>query len=216
MTARKFIKNIFLTFSLTAILSYAFLSCEADEEITKEAVSDGYLSIAKETLKDSIVLNARAMMGTVNKTLLEQGCPVKYYFAWKNDDTMNIQIRAFTVGKMPLRIWYTVNVKIMQLNTWEKQEYTGPGWIKFHGDNGLTLYDALTAEYEDGNGGNGSSTGYFNAETKEIEFITNFNVMLMSTDVYRQKIDYSRMATYDEDFAQYERDLARYKEEHGL
>ena len=40
--------------------------------------------------------------------------------------------------------------------------------------------------------------------------------MLMSTDVYLQKIDYSRMATYEEDFRQYEEDLAKYKEEHGL
>ncbi|MDR1225113.1 MAG: DUF4903 domain-containing protein, partial [Tannerella sp.] len=176
MILGKIVKNIFLAFSLMAILSYVFPSCKADEEIVQKSVSDENLSVAKEILRDSIVLNARAMMGTVNKTLLEKGCPIKYYFSWKGNDSLNIQIRAFTVGKMPLRIWYTVNVKIMQLNTWEKQEYTGPGWIKFHGDNGLTLYDAITDEYEDGNGGNGSSTGYFNAETQEIEFITNFNV----------------------------------------
>ena len=40
--------------------------------------------------------------------------------------------------------------------------------------------------------------------------------MNMSCDVYRQKIDPSRMSNYEADFAQYEKDLAEYKKEHGL
>ncbi|MDR0560152.1 MAG: DUF4903 domain-containing protein [Prevotellaceae bacterium] len=213
--AGKLLKG-FLAINLTVLFCTAFSGCKADEEITQTPVADESLRIARESLKDSIVFNARAMMGTVNKTLLERGCPVKYYFKWKTDETVNMQIIHFTVGKMPVTISFSINLKFMQLNTWEKQEYTGAGWIKFQGANGITIMNANTDGYEDGTGGAGTVTGYFNAETKEMEFVTSFNVMNMSTDVYLQKIDYSRMATYEQDFRQYEEDLARYKEEHGM
>ncbi|MDR0743457.1 MAG: DUF4903 domain-containing protein [Tannerella sp.] len=190
--------------------------CKADEDTVTKPVTDNRRQIAREALQDSIVFYARAMMGTVNKTLLEQGCPVKYYFSWKDDETMNVQIRHFTVGVMPLTISFSINLKFMELNTWEKKEYPGSGWVKFSGDKGVTIANANADGYEDDEGGNGFVTGYFNAETQEIEFATVFNMMNMSTDVYLQKIDYSRMATYDEDFAQFERDLAQYKEDHGL
>ena len=194
---------------------FALGACSSDEEITNTPVTDSYLSQAKSILKDSIVFNAKAWQGTVNKTRLESGCPVKYHFSWKGD-TMTLQIKAFSVGSMPLRIWFVVNCKFMQLNSWEKDEYTGDGWIKFEGSGGNTTYLALTTEYADGTGGSGTVTGYLNVLTKEIEFETNFNVMNFSTQVYQQKIDYSRMANFDAEFAQYEKDLAEYKKEHGL
>jgi hypothetical protein len=156
------------------------------------------------------------MMGTVNKTLLEQGCPVKYHFKWRDDGLLNLQILHFRVGVMPLTISFTINLKFMELNTWEKQEYPGAAWVKFYGEKGVTIANANADGYEDSTGGAGFVTGYFNAETKEIEFVTSFGVMNMSTDVYLQPIDYSRMATYDEDFRQYEEDLAQYKKDHGL
>ncbi|MDR0574194.1 MAG: DUF4903 domain-containing protein [Tannerella sp.] len=217
MSAEKLIQKGVFAFSLMTILfCAAFSGCKADEDITKEPVAGELLRIARESLQDSIVFYARAMMGTVNKTLLEQGCPVKYHFKWRSEDTLNMQIHNFTVGKMPVVISFSINLKFMQLNTWEKNEYLGSDWIKFQGSKGISVVNANTDEYEDGGGGSGTVTGYFNAETKEMEFVTSFNVMNFSTDVYLQKIDYSRMATYDEDFRQYEEDLAKYKEEHGL
>jgi hypothetical protein len=216
MCPGKFLLRSFLAFNLMILFCVVFPSCKADEEITQDPVADESLRIARESLQDSIVFYARAMMGAVNKTLLERGCPLKYYFSWKDEETMNLQIRHFTVGKMPLTISFSINLKFMELNTWEKQEYTGSGWIKFQGDKGVTIANANADGYEDTGGGNGFVTGYFNAETLEIEFVTAFNVMNMTTDVYQQTIDYSRMATYEEDFRQYEEDLAKYKEEHGL
>ena len=215
-SAGKFLLKGFLAFNFTILFCLCFSGCKADEEIVQEPVTDNRLSIAKESLRDSIVFYARAMMGTVNKTLLESGCPVKYYFKWKDDGMLNMQILHFRVGVMPLTISFTINLKFMELNTWEKKEYQGSAWMKFQGYNGITIANANADGYEDAEGGNGTVTGYFNSETKEIEFVTNFGVMNMTTDVYQQKIDYSRMATYDEDFAQYERDLKKYKEEHGL
>ena len=218
MKRGKILKNIFLAFNLTILFCLGFSGCKADEEIVQEPVTDNLLRIARESLQDSIVFYAKAMMGAVDRTRLEKGCPVKYFFSWKSEEVMNIQIRGFSVGNMPVTIWYFIDVKFMKLNTWEKQEYPGSGWVKFQGSLGKTFQKTYVTqeEMEAAKSTGGHSTGYFNAETKEMEFTTNFNAAGMSTDVYRQAIDYSRMATYDEDFAQYERDLKKYKEEHGL
>ena len=212
---KKFLMML-IAVALTMLSCAIFFSCTADEEITKTPVSESYISDAKELLQDSIVLNATAMQGTVNKTLLDEGCPLKYYFNWKGDDILNLQIREFCVGKMPLTIWFNIDVKFMQLNSWEKEEYKGEGWIKFQGDGGKTVYTAIDEDYEDGNGGAGNVTGFLNVKTREIEFVTSFNVMNMSSDVYLQKIDPTRMDRFEEDFAQYEKDLAEYKKEHGI
>lgn len=193
-------------------------SCTDDQKITQTPVSDKYISMAKEILQDSIVLNAKAMQGTVNKTLLPDGCPLKYYFSWReNTDTINIQLKKFTVGKMPLTIWFSINAKFMQLNTWEKEEYPEEGWIKFQGRNGFTDYvDNTEGDYENGTGGNGNLTGYLNVLTNQIEFSTDFNVMLMQSFVFLQTIDKERMDKYNEEFAEYQEELAKYKEEHGM
>ena len=216
-------KNKFLfAVALTVMCCTTFFSCTADEELTQKPVSDEYISIAREILQDSIVVNATAMQGTVNKTLLDEGCPLKYYLKWKSEtsDMLNIQLKGFSVGKMPVTIWFSINCKFMQLNTWEKEEYTGDGWIKFQGTGGSTRYTGNQNDeegsYESGDGGAGSVTGYFNAKTNEIEFVTNFNVMNMSSDVYLQKVDPTRIDRFETDFAQYEKDLAEYKKEHGI
>lgn len=206
----------FLKASVIAMLCMISFSCSDDEKITQEPVSDSQLATAREVLQDSIVLNATAMQGTVNKTQLPQGCPLKYYFSWKSDDVMTLKIKHFSVGNMPLTIWFTIDVKFMKLNSWERDEYTGDGWIKFEGTKGYTSYIGNTKDYDDGEGNAGTVQGYFNANTHEIEFVTNFNVMNFTADVYKQKIDKSRMATFDADFAQYEHDLAEYKKAHGL
>lgn len=209
-------KNFFLLLCLIMLSGTTFFSCTADEEIVQTPVSEDYKGKAKEMLTDSIVFYTRAMQSTVNKTLLEEGCPVKYFFEWRDGDVVNVQIRNFSVGKMPVRIWYSINCKLMQLNTWEKDEYTGEGWIKFQGSGGVTDYTGEADGYTDGNGGDGYTTGYLNVLTKELEMACNFNVMLMQSSVYRQTIIYSRIDTFEADFAQYEKDLAEYKKEHGI
>lgn len=197
---------------MTATLS----SCSADAELVEKPIAETYLDEAKKILDGTIVLNATAMQGTVNKTLLDEGCPLRYYLKWNDDGTLNMQIREFCVGKMPLTIWFTIDVKFMQLNTWEKDEYTGDGWIKFHGTGGKTVYTAIDDDYDDGDGGAGSVTGFLNVKTRQIEFVTNFNVMNMSSDVFLQTVDPSRLSRYEEEFAQYERDLEEYKRQHGI
>lgn len=197
-------------------------SCSSDEDIAQTPVSDNYQQIAETLLTDSVVLNARAEMGNVNKTLLENGCPVKFYFHWNDgsDTPLNIQLKNFSVGKMPVTVYFNIDCKLMQLNSWEKDEYKGAGWVKFQGEHGATTYtpneNDESNEYKNGSGGSGFVTGYLNVLTKQIEFSMNFNVMLMQSYVFQQTIDPSRMATFDADFAQYEEDLAAYKKAHGL
>lgn len=220
MTTNHRTGRVLLAVVLAMLSCHLFLSCTADEEITRAPVSDEYITAARELLQDSIVLNATAMQGKVNKTLLDEGCPLKYYLKWRSQDTLNIQIRNFCVGKMPVTVWFSANCKFMQLNTWEKDEYTGEGWIKFQATGGRTYYTGndndVDESYESGTGGSGTVQGYLNVKTQEIEFVTFFNVMNMSSDVYLQKIDPSRMERFEKEFAQYEADLAKYKEEHGI
>lgn len=212
-------KILLFAVAMTILFSMTFSSCTADEELVQKPVSDDYLQVAREVLQDSIVLNATAMMGTVNKTLLDEGCPLKYYLEWRGQDTLNIQIKEFCVGKMPVTVWFSANCKFMQLNSWEKQEYTEEGWIKFQATGGKTYYTGngndVDDSYEDGSGGAGTVVGYFNAKTNDIEFVTNFNVMNMSSDVFLQKIDLTRMDRFEADFAEYEKKLAEYKENQG-
>ena len=114
---------------------------------------------------------------------------------------------------MPFSITYYCDVKIIQLNSWEKNEYKGEGWIKFVGEDG---YLAL------GKGGQprpmkGSSVkGYYNVKTHEINFIVDYNMMNVRSECFLQTIDKARINNYEAEFKQYEADLAAYKKEHGL
>jgi hypothetical protein len=210
-------KHVFFP-ALLLVLCAGLFSCGDDERNDPEPEPDtDYFAMAQELLQDSIVLNAHAMMSIVNKTKLPEGCPLKYYFTWRDDGLLRIELKNFSVGKMPLTIWFSINVKFMQLNTWEKQEYTGEGWLKFKGEKGLTSYSPFghDIQYEAGTGGNGTVTGYLNALTGRIEFTTDFNVMLVQAYVFEQTIDKSRVYRYDEEFRKYEEDLIKWKEEHG-
>lgn len=211
MTGRRSLYIIVAIFSC-----FFFFSCQADEENTQTPVTSDYVKKAKSVLQDSIVLYATAMQGTVNKTQLPEGCPLKYYFEWRSEDSLNIQLHNFSVGKMPVTIWFSINCKFMQLNSWERGEYTGDGWIKFEGTNGVTDFTGNSSEYESGTKGTGTVKGFFNVNTNEIEFVTNFNVMNITADVYQQKINPTLIDNYDDLFEQYEKDLAKYKEDHGI
>lgn len=214
---RKTWKNVFLS-ALLLLMCAGLFSCKDDEKNDPELpVETDYFAMAQELLQDSIVLNAKAMMGIVDKTRLPTGCPLKYYFTWRDDGLLRIELKNFSVGKMPVRIWFTVNVKLMQLNIWEKEAYTEEGWLKFKGEKGVTSFTPAShdSQYEAGTGGDGTVTGYLNVLTNRISFVTEFNVMLVSADVFEQTIDKSRVYRYEEEFRQYEEDLAKWKEEHG-
>ena len=70
--------RIFLLCSVALFTCSLFSSCSGDEENGKNPVETNLILKAKDILKDSIVVRSKAMMGPVDKTLLPEGCPLKY------------------------------------------------------------------------------------------------------------------------------------------
>ena len=155
-------------------------------------------------------------MNGVNKTLLPEGCPTKFKFEWSKTDaqTFTISLLDFTVGNMGMIISFKCDVKCMELNSWEKKEYTGDGWIKFKGVDGSVWGTDTDGSASSAKGS--SVQGYYNAKTHEIQFIVNYNMMNVRSECFKQTIDKSRLATFDADKAKYEEDLKAYKKEHGI
>ena len=211
---KKFVTNISL-FCLIAVLFAGSSSCSSDENLEQKDPKEEYFNEAKNILNGEIILSTKATMSGVDKTLLPTGCPTKFKFDWVNDKTMKLSLDGFTVGNMPLTIYFLCQCKFMQLNSWEKDEYKGDGWLKFKGKDGQ-----VTGDPKDQSGiekGSGATViGYLNVKTHEINFIVNYNMMNVRSECFLQTIDKNRINNYEAEFAQYEKDLAAYKKEHGL
>ena len=169
---------------------------------------------AKEILAGDIVLSTRATMNGVDKTLLKSGCPTKFNFSWREDGMMILNLSDFSVGAMPFAISFKCATKIMQLNSWEQDEYPGDGWIKFVGTDGNVTTSGDDAE--DNQEGSGARVdGYLNVNTNQIEFIVDYNMMNVRTETFLQTIDKTRIDRFKEEFAQYEKDLEEAKKDQG-
>ena len=199
---------------LLAVFSLGLSSCNSDDNLEQKAPAQEYLKEAKDILSGDIVLSTKATMNTVDKTLLPQGCPTKFNFNWEKD-SLRLTLDGFTVGKMPLIVYFSCKCKFMQLNSWEKDEDKGDGWIKFKGKDG-----SVTGNPKDDSGvqqGSGAGVeGYLNVKTNQITFIVDYNMMNVRSECFLQTIDKNRINNYEAEFAQYEKDLAAYKKEHGL
>ena len=211
----KFIKVIFC---LVTFVSFGLMatSCSSDEEITQGNADNTLVSEAQSYLKDEIILSTKATLSGVDKTLLPEGCPTKFKFEWSKTDaqTFTISLLDFTVGNMGMIISFKCDVKCMELNSWEKKEYTGDGWVKFKGVDGSVWGTDTDGSASSAKGS--SVQGYYNAKTHQIQFIVNYNMMNVRSECFLQTIDKSRLATFAEDKAKYEADLAAYKKEHGI
>ena len=201
---------------LSFLWIFLTVSCSSDEELKRADADINLVNEAKSFLQGDIILNTHAFMGNVNKTLLPTGCPTKFNFTWSNTDpqSFTISLLNFTVGKMGMIINFNCEVKTMQLNSWEKNEYKGEGWIKFYGENGSV--SGTDNEGVPSKAMGSTVKGYYNVMTHQINFIVNYNMMNVRSECFLQTIDKNRIKTYDEDFKKYEEDLKKYKEEHGL
>lgn len=215
MMKANFKKNIaFLSLLFFAV--FAFCSCSSDEEITNSDANSELVKEATNYLNGEIVLSTNATMNGVNKTLLPEGCPTKFKFEWSKTDaqTFTISLLDFTVGNMGMIINFKCDVKTMVLNSWEQKEYTGDGWIKFKGEDGSVWGTDTDGSASSAKGS--SVQGYYNAKTREIQFIVNYNMMNVRSECFLQTIDKNRINNYAAEFEQYEKDLAAYKKEHGI
>lgn len=189
-------------------------SCNSDEKITQESPSESSIQKAKEILTGNIVLSTKATLNGVDKTLVKTGCPTKFNFSWREDGTMLLDLTDFTVGAMPFAISFKCVTKFMQLNSWERDEYRGDGWIKFVGTDGYV--SAGGPADEDHREASGARVdGYLNVDTDQIEFIIVYNMMNVRSETFLQTIDKTRIDRYGEEFKQYEADLKKLKEEQG-
>lgn len=165
----------------------------------------------KQFLTGEIVLSTKFTMSDVDKTCLENGCPAKYSFTWdEKTDSVTFSMLDTPVGIITS---FQCKLRMLDLNNWEKQEFTGDGWIKFYGENGIISMD----ENKEGSVCSGSFVqGYYNANTHQIELITNYNMMNIRSEIFLQVIDKDRINNYDDEKAQYKKDLEAYKKEHGI
>lgn len=96
---------------------------------------------------------------------------------------MILNLSDFSVGAMPFAISFKCATKIMQLNSWEQDEYPGDGWIKFVGTDGNVTTSGDDAE--DNQEGSGARVdGYLNVNTNQIEFIVDYNMMNVRTETF--------------------------------
>lgn len=208
--ATKLISSFCLLFMATLAIS----SCSSDDEITQESPEEEYLSKAKTVLNGDIVLSTKATMNGVDKTHLESGCPTKFNFTWNDDGTMTVSLVDFTVGTMPFAVTFKCRTKFMNLNSWEKDEYTGSGWVKFQGTDGnVTTVGDDASDNQKGSGA--SIDGYLNVLTEEVEFIINYNLMNVRTETFKQTIDKTRIDNFEAEFEKYEKDLLQWKKDNG-
>lgn len=205
---------LFVFSLLTSAISLS--SCSSDEKIQNEPVKREIADDAIKLLLGDQVFYSRATMNGVNKTLLEKGCPTKFNFSkGESKEELVLSLSDFSVGHMPFSISFKCVLKFMNLNSWEKKEHKGEGWVKFKGDNAnITLNEKANSNQSLNNGG--SVLGLLNVDTKEIEFTIDYNMMNVRTETFMQKIDKSRVQHYEEEFKKFEKELEQYKKEHGL
>lgn len=198
---------------LMLVSSFALTSCESDkEEIVVPSVN------VQEFLSGDIVLNTRAELNGIDKTILPTGCPSIFNFDWKNmvdpanegvENMLKISMKDFQVGKMPFTVTFECDAKTSALNSWESDEYKGEGWLKFQGMNNGRI--SVAGKWQTTSG---TVTGYFNVISHEIEMDINFNFMNVQAFIMRQTVDKSRIDRFEEEKAQYEKDLEEYQNSH--
>lgn len=185
------------------------VSCSDDDSDSPADSID--IQYVKRILSGEYVAFTKVTVNSVDKTLLDGGCPTRLVFGW-DDDSLSVMIPEMKIGNMPFAISYKSNCEIVKLNSWEADEHAGgnDSWIKFVGTNGyVSMGDSLKP--------NGSSIkGYFNPETKVIEFDIDYNVMNVRTICERQVLDVERTRDFDVEMEKYMKALNEMKKENGL
>lgn len=207
-------KKIFL-YILGLVGIIGLNACQSDHNLDEKSIEEQQYAKAHEILEGDIVFYTHAYMNKESRTLLPKGCPTKFNFRWEDDRTLRIGLDGFTVGRMPLTVYFYCNCKFMELNSWDKDEHKGSGWVKFKGTDGFVSGSPHNGDATM-KGSGATCSGFLNVETQEVEFIVNYNMMNVTSNCYLQKVDKSLLKDYDKLFKQFEIDLAKYKEEHGL
>ena len=107
-----------------------------------------------------------------------------------------------------------INVDEIGIGGMKEVQFTISGWVKFVGTDGnVTTSGDDAADNQEGSGAR--VDGFLNVDTKQVEFIVDYNMMNVRTETFLQEIDKSRIDRFEEEFAQYEKDLEEAKKEQG-
>ena len=205
--------------SLLCIASFVIgaFSCKKEEQHQEIVREDNRTAKVIQQLKSTVILGQDVKMAGVDKSRLPGGVPTKFRFRWKEaEKKMEIQIVKIQPGSMPFAIGMTANATLMELSSWEKNEYPEAGWIKLFDDKGeVTPYLKDDDPAKPKPDGAVLLVGFYNVNTQQIELSINYNMMNVVGHVFRQKIDAARIKNFDEEYDAYEEALAEWKLDHG-
>ena len=138
-------------------------------------------------LNGTVILGQDVKMAGVDKSRLQGGVPTKFRFHWKEaEKKMEIQIVKIQPGSMPFAIGMTANATLMELSSWEKNEYPEAGWIKLFDDKGeVTPYLKDDDPAKPKPDGAVLLVGFYNVNTQQIELSINYNMMNVVGHVFQ-------------------------------
>jgi len=202
---------------LLLFIGLALLACKKEEQNKPIENTDPKLQTAINILKGDMVLGQHVKINNDDKSLLPSGVPTKFTFTWDEPSKrLKMHLEKIQPGTMPFPVSMQASLEVMELSYWDKQEYVG-NWIKFYDKAAVTTpyipdnYQGPTITKE----GSTIVTGFFNVDTHEVYFLIQYNMMNVVGTIFKQKIDRSRLAHFQEELDAYEEALAETKLDTG-
>lgn len=189
-----------------------------------ESERQALIQEVKEFLIGDIVLSTKITMSGHDKTYYDVtgGCPVVFRFDWNKDDNQTFIICAQNISLDGETCNFKCTCKLLALSSWEQNEYTSDGWIKFYGTDGSCWGKDEEEPNFSSDGSSGSSTllgsfvqGYYNKNSHQVQLIINYNMMSICYECPLQTIDKSKLDNYDRLKTDYEAALKKASEEEG-
>ena len=203
---------------LLLFIGLALLACKKEEQNKPIENTDPKLQTAISALKGDMVLGQHVKMAGTDRSLLPSGVPTKFTFTWDEPSKrLKMHLEKIQPGTMPFAVSMQASLEVMELSYWDKQEYEG-NWIKFYDKAAVTTpyvpkdYQGTPITKE----GSTVVTGFFNVDTHEVYFLIQYNMMNVVGTVFKQKIDRSRLAHFQEELDAYEEALAETKLDTGV
>ena len=205
-------KKIFLLF-----IGLVLLACKKEEQNKPIENTDPKLQTAISILKGDMILGQHVKMAGVDKSLLPSGVPTKFTFTWDDaSKRLKMHLEKIQPGTMPFAVTMQASLQVMELSYWDKNEYNG-NWIKFY-DKAAVTTPYVPDDYKGApitKEGSTVVTGFFNIDTHEVYFLIQYNMMNVVGTVFKQRIDPSRLANFQEELDAYEEALAERKLDTG-
>ena len=205
-------KKIFLLF-----IGLVLLACKKEEQNKPIENTDPKLQTAINILKGDMILGQHVKMAGVDKSLLPSGVPTKFTFTWDDaSKRLKMHLEKIQPGTMPFAVTMQASLQVMELSYWDKNEYND-NWIKFY-DKAAVTTPYVPDDYKGApitKEGSTVVTGFFNIDTHEVYFLIQYNMMNVVGTVFKQRIDPSRLANFQEELDAYEEALAERKLDTG-